>query len=252
MSRAPKRDARPAKPQAAAVPDPPAEPAPATAKRTHRPSACVVLIRGEGEGLQTFWVRRSERVTYMPEFRAFVGGNVDAADAQIPIEGAGGQDAIERVCAIREAFEEAGVLLAADDPGTPEELSLARSRLLAGKATFGELAAAHGWRFRADALTPAGRWTTPPFSPRRFETQFFVARMPEDQTASVREGELSQGEWVRPVDALRRWQMGYEIYAAPILYTMVGLAHGAEGIARLHEAPDAAGVPVRRIELAWG
>src|SRR4051812_34091373 len=198
MPRSTRRDARAAEPQAAAVPDAAAEPAPPSASRTHRPSAAVVLLRGEGEGLQTYWVRRSERVATMPEFRSFVGGTVDPGDAAIAVDGASGQDAIERVCAIREAFEEAGVLLATDRPGSADALSLARGRLLDGQATFPELVAEHGWRFHADALTPAGRWVTPPFTPRRFETQYFVARMPHDQAASVREGELSQGEWVRP------------------------------------------------------
>jgi glyoxylase-like metal-dependent hydrolase (beta-lactamase superfamily II)/8-oxo-dGTP pyrophosphatase MutT (NUDIX family) len=252
MPRPAKRDARPTEPQAAAIPDAAAQPAPASAARTHRPSAAVVLLRGEGEGLQVFWVRRSERVQTMPEFRGFVGGTVDKEDAEIPVAGATGQDAIERVCAIREAFEEAGVLLATERTGPAAALAHARSQLLAGETTFGALAAEHGWRFHAGPMTPAGRWMTPPFTPRRFETQYFVARMPDGQTASVREGELSQGEWVRPVDALRRWQMGYEIFAAPILYTMFGLAHGEEGIVQLHEAPAAAGAPVRRIELQWG
>jgi len=252
MSRSRRRDAHPPEPQAAALPDAAAEPAPPSAARTHRPSAAVVLLRGEGDGLQTYWVRRSERVATMPEFRGFVGGTVDPSDAEVPVAGATGTDAIERVCAIREAFEEAGVLLATERPGSAKALSLARDRLLAGETTFPALVAEHGWHFRADALTPAGRWMTPPFTPRRFETQYFVARMPEDQIASVREGELSQGEWVRPVDALRRWQMGYELFAAPILYTMVGIAHGPVGIAQLPDAPAAAGAPVRRIEIQWG
>jgi glyoxylase-like metal-dependent hydrolase (beta-lactamase superfamily II) len=66
-------------------------------------------------------------------------------------------------------------------------------------------------------------------------------------------GELASGEWVRPVEALRRWQQGFEAFAAPILYTLIALAHGEEGLAeRLAEAPEAAARPVRRIELKWG
>lgn len=220
--------------------------------KPHRPSAAVILVRGSGEGIQVFWVQRSSAVSYMPEFRAFLGGTIDPGDSSIAIDGAFGEDATERACAFREAFEEAGVLIGIEDPGPPAVRAEARRRLLAGEATFADLVAEHGWRFRRDALIPAGRWMTPPFSPRRFETQFYVARMPEGQEPVVHPGELASGEWIRPVYALRRWQLGFEAFAAPILYTLVGLAHGDDGIARLAEAPEAANVGVRRIELMWG
>ena len=220
--------------------------------KPHRPSAAVILVRGTGEHIQVFWVQRSALVSYMPEFRAFIGGTVDPGDADIPVQGAFGPDAIERACAFREAFEEAGVLIGVDNPGTPAVLAEARHRLLKGEVTFAELAQQHGWTFQRDALLPAGRWSTPAFSPRRFETQFYVARVPEGQDPQVHEGELASGEWIRPTYALRRWQLGYEAFAAPILYTLVGLAHGDEGIARLEEAPEAADAGPRRIEIMWG
>jgi glyoxylase-like metal-dependent hydrolase (beta-lactamase superfamily II)/8-oxo-dGTP pyrophosphatase MutT (NUDIX family) len=223
-----------------------------TPPRPHRPSAAVILIRSTGENIQVFWVQRSADVSYMPEFRAFIGGTVDPGDAEIPIEGAFGPDAIERACAFREAFEEAGVLIGVDNPGTPAALAEARKQLLNSEATFSELAKQHGWRFGRDALSPAGRWSTPAFSPRRFETQFYVARVPEGQEPSVHPGELASGEWIRPTFALRRWQLGYEAFAAPILYTLIGLAHGEEGIAQLPEAPEAANEGPRRIEIMWG
>lgn len=213
-----------------------------------------MLLRGRGEGLETFWVRRSDSVSYMPGFRSFLGGSVDAEDAELPVEGAADeQDRILRACAIREAFEEAGVLVGTDAPVSAERAAEARGRLLAGEARFNSLAREHGWRFRAGALTYAGRWIAPPFVPRRLEAAYFLARVPEGQNPEVREGELVDGEWVHPLAALKRWQLGYETFAAPILYTLIGLAHGVEGLAeRLMEAPEAAAAPVRRIELKWG
>src|SRR5262245_40528234 len=92
------------------APMPPATPDPAPS-RVHRPSAAVILVRGTGEGVQVYWVQRSTVVSYMPEFRAFIGGTVDPGDADVPVQGAFGPDATERACAFREAFEEAGVLI---------------------------------------------------------------------------------------------------------------------------------------------
>ena len=219
-----------------------------------RTSAVVLLVRGHGETLETFWVRRSDAVSYMPGFRAFVGGTVDPADAELPLEGE--PDATRRelmACALREAFEEAGVLVGVDGAGPPERLDAARRRLLEGGATFAALAREHGWRFDAAALAYAGRWVSPPFAPRGFETDFFLARVPDGQEASVQVGELAEGEWVRPRAALERWQAGEETFAAPILWSLIAMAEGEEDLpARLIEGPERAGQPVRRIELKWG
>jgi glyoxylase-like metal-dependent hydrolase (beta-lactamase superfamily II) len=146
------------------------------------------------------------------------------------------------------------VLLGVAEPGSPEQREDARRRLLAGEVRFPELARERGWRFQADALAYVARWITPPFAPVRFETSYFVARVPETQHPVVIPGELAEGEWVRPVAALKRWQLGHETFVAPILHTLIGLAQGgAEGLAaRLAGAPEAAGGPVRRIEPKWG
>ena len=214
----------------------------------------MVLVRGHGETLETFWVRRSDEVPYMPGFRAFVGGLADPQDESLEIEGlAPGPDRTLEACALREVFEETGVLLGADVSPPAEQRARARSRLLVRDATFPALARELGWRFRAGALTYTGRWTTPPFTPKRFVAAYFLARAPEGQEPSVHVGELAHGEWVTPVAALERWQMGGETFAAPILYTLIGLAQGEENLAaRLAEAPEASGKPVRRIELKWG
>jgi glyoxylase-like metal-dependent hydrolase (beta-lactamase superfamily II)/8-oxo-dGTP pyrophosphatase MutT (NUDIX family) len=213
----------------------------------------VVLLRGAGESLETFWVERSELVRYMPGFRAFPGGTADAEDAEIEIEGlSAGFERTARACAIREAFEEIGVLLA---QGTHDSAALAdaRTRLLEGRSSFRSLALEHGWRFRADTLTHAGRWVSPPFAATRFETEFFLARAPEGQEPTVVPGELASGEWIAPVAALKRWQGGRETFAAPVLYTMNALAEGEQDLpARMSGWPEASGKPVRRIELKWG
>jgi glyoxylase-like metal-dependent hydrolase (beta-lactamase superfamily II)/8-oxo-dGTP pyrophosphatase MutT (NUDIX family) len=211
-----------------------------------------VLLRGHGDALETYWVKRSDAVRYMPGFRAFPGGTANAEDVELEIEGmAPGPEQVARACAIREAFEETGVLLA--DHAALTDLDAARTRLLDGVARFPELAREHGWHFRADAVIPAGHWISPPFAATRFETQFFLARVPAGQEPSVRVGELAEGEWVHPIGALARWHAGHETFAAPILYSMIALGEGEEGLAeRMTQAPEPSGGRVRRIELKWG
>jgi ribonuclease/clavin/mitogillin len=213
------------------------------------------MIRGAGPALETYWVRRSDAVAFMPGFAAFVGGSVDPDDAELPLDGAADPaDHALRACAIREAFEETGVLLALTT-GAPEAAQLheARGRLLAGSVTFSALAREHGWRFRADALEPAGRWQTPAFAAVRFDTSYFLARVPAGQEPEIRVGELASGEWIRPAAALERYRAGDVAFAAPILHTLDALAKGEDQLAaRLREAPARVGQPVRRIEIKWG
>jgi glyoxylase-like metal-dependent hydrolase (beta-lactamase superfamily II)/8-oxo-dGTP pyrophosphatase MutT (NUDIX family) len=219
-----------------------------------RDSAAVVLVRGEGEELETYWAKRGEAVGYMPGFQAFIGGKVDEEDAELAI--AGVEDPDERMltaCAIREAFEEAGVLVALDGPARLDGAAAARTRLLAGDARFADLVRRHGWRFRGSHLMFAGRWQTPPFSSMRFDTVFYVARVGYGQEPSIEPGELESGEWVRPIEALDRWRHGHATFAAPILWTLIALAEGEEDLeARLALGPERAATPVRRIELSWG
>lgn len=229
---------------------------PARERPRFRESAAVVLVRDADAGVEAFWARRGEAVGYMPGFRAFVGGQVDAEDPELRFEDADGLDEtgrVTRACAVREAFEEAGVLVALTGPADMSRLPEARRRLLASEATFPALAREHGWRFRAGDLAFAGRWTTPPFASRRFDTMFFLARVPDGQQASVVPGELESGEWVRPATALERWKRGEDVFAAPILHVLRELERGGDGLLeRLAAGPDLFQRPVRRIELLWG
>ncbi len=224
-------------------------------KPRFREAATVVLVRGHGEALEVYWVLRSDAVAVMPGFHAFPGGKADAEDAALEIDGAlEGEERVLRACAIREAFEELGVLVGLEGTA-PEPAALAsdRDRVLAGAARFGDLARERGWRFRADRLTFAGRWQTPPFAAVRFDAVFWLARLDPEQTPSVRPGELASGEWVRPLEALQRWIDGGCAFAAPMLYTLIALAEGEALLPeRLANAPLRSRTPVRRIELLWG
>lgn len=227
----------------------------ASEPKKFKDSAAVVLVRGEGPALEVFWVKRSEAVAFQPGFRAFIGGKVDAADAEVALPGI--DDALERaarVCAVRESLEETGVLVGvaggAQDAAT---LADARARLLAGSTTFAALATEHGWVLDHAQLTFAGRWQTPVFAPVRFDTFFFMARVPEGQSPTVEPGELESGEWITPLEALDRYRHGHATFAAPILWTLVALAEGPGQLTeRLALGPQRAATPVRRVELKWG
>src|SRR5206468_460044 len=162
-----------------------------------RDSGAIVLLRGRGADLEVFWVRRSDRVSFMPGFHAFVGGVVGPGDGSLPVTGAEDDRGRSlRGCAVRETFEEIGVLLARSGARDARTLAEARERLLSGETTFAALAARHDWTFAAADLPFAGRWVTPPFSSLRFDASYFLARMPEGQEPVLDDSELAEGEWI--------------------------------------------------------
>ena len=89
--------------------------------KTFRDAACVVLVRGQGAEREVYWVRRSDAVPFQPGFRAFPGGKVDAADGTFPVASVSDDfERAARVCAIREALEETGVLVGVQGTASPE------------------------------------------------------------------------------------------------------------------------------------
>ncbi len=225
-------------------------------KKKFRESAVVVLVRGEGEALEAFWVRRSDALAIQPGFMSFVGGKVDAEDATLELPGVADEaERAARACAIRELLEEAGVLVGLA-PGVPAPsagvLADARARLLERRATFVEIAREQAWHFAPEALEFAGRWQTPPFAPVRFDTLYFLARVPEGQAPIVLPGELALGEWVRPAEAIERWRRGEHTFVAPILWALrIMLEGGPDLAARLANAPRRAATPARQIEMQY-
>src|SRR5258706_11319 len=100
-----------------------------------RESAAILLVRGHGTELQVYWVRRSDQVSFMPGFHAFVGGVVGPGDGTVAMDGVDDDRARAlRACAIRETFEEIGVLLAREGRRDAATLAEARERLLCGEA----------------------------------------------------------------------------------------------------------------------
>jgi 8-oxo-dGTP pyrophosphatase MutT (NUDIX family) len=211
-----------------------------------RDSATVVLLRDSDEGIEACTLRRVSTMAFGAGMHVFPGGTVDPADIRedIPWIGPplteiahalGAGPALTRglVCAaVRETFEESGVLLAGDGPGSLADTSaptwLADRRALEEhRLSLADLLLGRSLALRADMLRPWARWVTPEFEPRRYDTRFFVARMPAGQQAHGASSESDQLEWMRPVTALAREEEGLIGLLPPTAFTLAELAeHG--------------------------
>jgi 8-oxo-dGTP pyrophosphatase MutT (NUDIX family) len=213
-----------------------------------RDAATVILLRDTAAGPEAFLLRRTAELEFAPGACVFPGGSVDAHDVDEGIAWAGPgpadfgarldvppERARALVCAaVRETFEESGVLLAGaplagDRPGLAGD----RHALLAGAASLGEVLTRSGLVLRADLLTPWARWITPEASPRRFDTWFFAAELPPGQTATAAPegvgdqadpGESESGMWLRPAAALEAAQAGRITLLPPTAVTLSELA----------------------------
>lgn len=220
-------------------------------------AAAVILLRENAGGLsEVFWVRRSEKLAFLGGFYAFAGGQRDASDAETRVENAADAESAAMIsCAARELFEELGVLVAR---GAQTLTKGQRASLLddleQGRMTFPALLKHYDLYLDARDFTFCGRWVTPPFSPRRFDTWFFLVNCPPKQEPHVVEGELASGEWTLPGAAYERWQRSEILGAPPVLHALKTLAEGVtpELVERLLSVPQAQGLPVRRIEFRPG
>jgi glyoxylase-like metal-dependent hydrolase (beta-lactamase superfamily II)/8-oxo-dGTP pyrophosphatase MutT (NUDIX family) len=187
----------------------------------------VVLVREDGRVL---WVRRGEALRFAGGFYAFPGGAVDIADAAIPLQNGARLDAAEQPCVVaaaRELFEETGVLVAAGAPSVPaaERKAMREALLTRPKptASFADFLARHRLSIDAAAFAPAGRWVTPPALPIRFDARFYLVDMPAGETAEIWPGELADGEWIKPAEALKRWEEGSALLHPPAWHTLKAL-----------------------------
>jgi ribonuclease/clavin/mitogillin len=221
-------------------------------------AAAVILVRG-GEGARApeiFWARRSERMSFQPGFYAFPGGQRDEADADTEVEGAEDRETATMIaCAARELFEELGVLVARGAESlTKGQLASVLDDLTSGRMTFAELLKHYGLRLDARDFRYAGRWVTPPFSPRRFDTLFFVVECPPKQEPRVLTAEFDAGGWEKAGEAYARWRRFELMAAPPVTHALRTVAGGLDGdlTERFLSVPQARREPVRRIEFLPG
>ncbi|RJX33416.1 MAG: NUDIX hydrolase [Desulfarculus sp.] len=181
------------------------------------PAASVILLdaqQGRGEPFGLFLLRRRAGSSFMPDRFVFPGGRVEPSDGEDPLA----LISLRRA-ALRELWEEAGVILA-DDParaaatarGQREEV---RAALQKGRLGLDQALAGLGLGPDLGALLPYARWITPPTREQRFDTTFFLAAMPAGQRAESDDAETSQGLWLGPAPALQGNQEGRVSLAAP-------------------------------------
>jgi len=195
---------------------------------TPLPAATVLFLRDApapagGLQLEVLMLRRNDQSGFVRSAYLFPGGAVDPEDADPALAarcrgrhepaattllGRGVQDGLAHwVAALRESFEEAGLLVA--DPPPPAEARVeARAQMEAGTRSFADLCARFDLELATDRVHPYSHWITPAGAPRRYDTRFFVALAPEGQEASADQVETVAHLWITPQDALARHRAG--------------------------------------------
>jgi recombination protein RecT len=196
-----------------------------------RAAATVLLLRDSEAGIEVLMTRRSGTASFAPGAYVFPGGQIDAADeaaahiaARRPTQS--GLQLTQAIAAIREGFEELGVLLARHADGRPVSAQdiASMDRSTTSPVSFAEQCAARGLVLASDQVFTLAHWITDRDLPKRFDVPFLVARMPEGQVPTADESEQFEPCWVRPADALARHAAGSFFMIFPTVRTLQRLA----------------------------
>jgi 8-oxo-dGTP pyrophosphatase MutT (NUDIX family) len=191
-----------------------------------RPASTILLLRdgGNGDAIEVFMMVRHYEIEFASGALVFPGGSVDAGDQDIIdkpelYSGGGGQDTTTlkfRIAAIRETFEESGILLARrrgssqliDAARAGEIAASDRMPLCKGEVTFAQTLVQHDLVLALDLLVPYAHWITPEKMPKRFDTWFFLAAAPPEQVGAHDGKESTDSIWVAPREALEGGDSG--------------------------------------------
>ena len=198
------------------------EPAPLTS------AATVLLLRDTARGVEVLMTRRSMTASFAPGAYVFPGGAIDALDAgahNLSTRRTTQSDShlTQAIAAIRESFEELGVLLARHRDGS--HVTTADIAALARDAPFAAQCQARGLTLAGCDVFVLAHWITDRDLPRRFDVPFLVARMPDGQEPVADEAEQFEPEWIRPADALARHAAGNFFIIFPTIRTLERLQH---------------------------
>jgi 8-oxo-dGTP pyrophosphatase MutT (NUDIX family) len=176
-----------------------------------RPAATILLLR-DAPDFEVLMVKRHHQIDFAAGALVFPGGKSHQGDSDprwrdhaLGFEAIGPDDAALRIAALREAYEEAGVLLARDRDGAAyagEAAKDIRAAVAEDQVPFLDVVADLGLRLDLSALTVFARWITPPLTPKRFDTWFYAVRAPEDQLAACDGRETVDAEWIAPREVL--------------------------------------------------
>ena len=220
-------------------------------------AAAVILLRHNTNPTdpEVFWVKRSPKLVFLGGFYAFPGGQAESSDNEAPVKNsAHDSDRAAMIsCAAREIFEETGVLLArGSETLTIGQRTSVLDDLVSGRMSWPDLLKHYGLHLDADDFTFVGRWVTPPFAPRRFDTWFFLVNCPPKQEPRVTgEAELESGEWISAREAYSKWKGNDVLAAPPVLHALKTLAGGLTDdlVDRFLSESQAHREPTRKIEF---
>ena len=201
-----------------------------------KPAATVILVRDQPE-FQVLMVKRHHQIDFASGALVFPGGKAHRGDADERwADHATGWNALDpnqrtlRVAAIREAFEETGILLAQTSQGTAFEDACdatLRSQVDAGEVAFLDVVRDLGVHLRLDELAVFARWITPAMLPKRFDTWFYMVSAPPRQVAACDGRETVDAEWIAPSEAIRLAAKGERTIVFPTLMNLKLVAEAA-------------------------
>lgn len=232
-----------------------------------RPAATVMLVRDGDAGLEVCMLRRNLQSDFVGGAYVFPGGGVDRADGAPEVErlcdGLTDAEASRQlkvpagglafwVAAVRETFEEAGLLPARwadgrpvrfDDPVVAARFAAHRRAVDSGERRLAAIFVEEGLRFDLSAMHYVSHWVTPPGSPRRYDTRFFVAAAPEAQRAVEDDREVIHARWITPADALAAQASGELVMLPPTIANLQMLATSGDVAGALATAAALEEVP---------
>lgn len=208
-----------------------------------RDASTIVLLRPGAAGAETYLLRRQPTMAFAPGMYVFPGGKVQESDCEVVRwEGPTSSQWADRlgcdadtarslvVAAVRETFEESGILFAGPDATTvvadtsTPAMQRARLDLDAGELSFGDFLGSHGLVLRSDLLGAWSHWITPAFEPRRYDTRFFVAAVPRGQSVGTLPGEADRATWASLASVLEAVESGEAAMLPPTWITCSELA----------------------------
>jgi 8-oxo-dGTP pyrophosphatase MutT (NUDIX family) len=215
-----------------------------------KPAATILLVRDQ-PAFEVLMVKRHHQIDFASGALVFPGGKLhqgdldsDWADHAIGWAATPADQRPLRIAAIREVYEEAGMLLARDRAGAvfhgDERMGPAREAVARDERDFIDLVAELGVKIDLEALVPFARWITPALMPKRFDTWFYLALANSEQLAQCDGWETVDAEWIAPAEAIRLAALGERKVIFPTRMNLQLLAEassGADAIARAKARP---------------
>jgi 8-oxo-dGTP pyrophosphatase MutT (NUDIX family) len=208
-----------------------------------RDASTVVLLRDAPGGVETWLLTRVAQMVFAAGMTAFPGGRVEPSDESVPWAGSPPADPAIVGAAVRETFEETGVLLGV--PG--RDLRAQRSDVEAGRLSFSDLLRVRGVAVDASVLHAWARWVTPEGESRRYDTRFFVAALPPGGEPAAVTSEAQHAGWAGVGEALAAHTRGERRMMPPTLVTLRSIAEFATVADVIAAAPSRSLEPVRPV-----